>query len=204
MNEAESQHVERFPTTAGRVTGVLTLFVGVVLLVIGTVDPDYRFAPWALAAIVLAMVLAWAAMLRPALWVVDEETLVLRGMLDTAHVPLAGIDEVNVRQVLAVRAGRRRFVSAAVGRSRRTITRPASLKDASAESAEQHGRVEYGLFVETRLRELVAAAHRRGGFDPFSEEHDEASARAVRRWDALPLGLLGAACSGLVLALLLG
>lgn len=204
MNEAQSQQVERLPGAAGRVTGVLSLVAGAVLLAIGTLEPTSRFAPWMLGAIVLAMVLAWAAMLRPALWVLDEETLVMRGMLDTVHVPLAGIDEVNVRQVLAVRAGGRRFVSAAVGRSRRTITRPAALPDATAELDQSKGRVEHGVFVEHRLRELVRSAHRRGGFDEFSEEHEAAAARAERRWDALPLGLLGAAGLALVLAIVLG
>ena len=61
-----------------------------------------------------AGILSYAALLRPAVRV-DSDALVLRNMLDTNVVPLAAIDEVAVRQVLAVRADEKRYVSPAIG-----------------------------------------------------------------------------------------
>ena len=76
-----------------------------------------------IAGAVLAAVLAWASMLRPALWATPDH-LVMRNMLETVHVPLAAIEQLAVRQVLAVRAGDRRYVSTVVGRPLRKAMRP--------------------------------------------------------------------------------
>ena len=55
-------------------------------------------------------------MLRPALWV-TEEHLVMRNLVDTVHIRLAAVEEMVVRQVLAVRVGDQRFVSTVLGRT---------------------------------------------------------------------------------------
>ena len=86
------------------------------------------------AGAVLAAVLAWASMLRPALWVAGEH-LVMRNMLETVHVPLAAIEQLAVRQVLAVRAGDKRYVSTVVGRPWRKAVRTRRPGSAPAEGA---------------------------------------------------------------------
>ena len=58
--------------------------------------------PWPPAAL-LGGVLVWASLLRPRVSA-SRETLYLRNMLETIHIPLAAVDELVVRQVLT-RAG---------------------------------------------------------------------------------------------------
>jgi len=183
--------VEEFRPTSGRISGVLVQVVGVAMVVLGLTDVNREFAPWVIASFVLAMVLAWAAMLRPALRV-EGETLVMRGMFDTVRVPLAGIEEFTVRQVLALRAGGRRYVSPVVGRSRRRMTladhRPAS--DAPAGSRPET-QVDYADWVTQRLDELTLRARERAGVRRGSEE--QLALVPVRRLDPLPVGLASAA-----------
>ena len=56
--------------------------------------------------------------------------LVLRNMLSTIYIPLAAIEEVAVRQVLAVRAGDKRYVCAGVGRTLRQAMKGSALQKA--------------------------------------------------------------------------
>jgi hypothetical protein len=102
----QQQQVERFQPTSGRLTAVLVLLLAGVVVVVGVADWGSIGAP-VVAGAVLAAVLAWASMLRPALWATDDE-LVMRNMLETVHVPLAAVEQLAVRQVLAVRAGDKR------------------------------------------------------------------------------------------------
>ena len=67
------------------------------------------------AALVVGVVV-WCAMLRPRLWVTTSD-VVMRNMFSTVRVPLAAIEQITVRQVVAVRAGDKRYVSPAVGKS---------------------------------------------------------------------------------------
>ena len=74
--------VERFHPTSGRVTGWMT----VVLAGASWWSPelaylDEGFPPWVMAAGLLVGVLAWAAMLRPALWATHEH-LVMRNLAE--------------------------------------------------------------------------------------------------------------------------
>lgn len=187
-----SAPVEEFRPTSGRVSGVLVQVVGAAMVVLGLADVNKEFAPWVIASFVLAMVLAWAAMLRPALRV-EGETLVVRGMFDTVRVPLAGIEEFTVRQVLALRAGGKRYVSPVVGRSRKRMTladhRPASTVQDTSPRHEKH--VDYADWVTERLDELTLAARERAGVRRGSEE--QLALVPVRRFDVLPVGLAAAA-----------
>lgn len=108
-------------------------------------------------------VLVWAAMLRPRVWATPE-ALVLRNMLDTVSIPLAAIDTVVVRQVLAVGVGDSRYVSSAIGHSwRQTIK--------SNRSSERPSATEsYPVFVEDRITRLVEDARARHGIQRFTPE----------------------------------
>lgn len=175
--------VERFRPTSGRVTGVLALgFVGAVV-VSGLVDPRHGLPLPVLAAAPVIGVLIWAAMLRPRVWVTEED-LVLRNMLHTVWIPLAAIEQVAVRQVLAVGAGQKRYVSPAVGRSWRQTVR--SNRSAGAPPKPVGGgrvqTVAYPDFVEERIRALAEAARARRGVAPRSDEQRALAAGVRRRW----------------------
>lgn len=187
--------VERFRPTSGRVMGVLAVLLATAVVVIGVVDREHGFSvPVVFAALFLGIV-AWAAMLRPGVWVAGEE-LVLRNMLETVRIPLAAIERVAVRQVLAVSVGERRYVSPAVGRSRRQAMK------ANRRDADQPGPAEsYAVFVEERISRLAEDARAKRGIGLLSDEQLEL-AKGVRRRPAWPeiAGLVVAAV-GLVVAL---
>ena len=196
--------VERFHPTSGRVSGWMTIALAAVLVVAGVAYVDEGFPLWVVAASLLLGVLAWAAMLRPALWATHEH-LVMRNLGETVHIRLAAVEEMAVRQVLAVRAADKRFVSTVVGRTwRKALTsrhRPGGLAD-SAALAPTEG-MHYADFVENRLYDLVDKARRRDGIRAGSEEQ-LALPDAVRREPAwLPLGLIGACLVLLAVSLFL-
>ena len=210
---ADSQVEEKFAPNGGQLAAGLGLLVVAVLVGIWASDPG-RVPLWVLAAALLVAVLIWSTMLRPRVWV-EPGTLVLRNMLDTTRIPLAAVEEVAVRQVMAVRVGERRFVSPGVGRSlrqamkgsaaQRARTQLPGLQGMVAEGAEAvaPGMV-YGDYVELRLRDLAAEDRTRRGVRRGSPEL-EALAGEVLRSPAWPEIVAVAATSGfLLVALLIG
>jgi hypothetical protein len=191
--------VERFQPTSGRLSGWSAVALSATLVVAAVVYRDQGFPPWVGAAALLGGVLAWASMLRPALWA-TEEHLVMRNLGETVRIRLAAVEEMAVRQVLAVRAGDRRLVSTVLGRTwRKTVT---SRRDPAAEEGTREG-MNYADWAEQRLRELVDAARERAGVTAGSEEQ-RALPDAVRREPArVPLALIGAAALLLVVSFFL-
>ena len=191
--------VERFHPTSGRVTGWLTVLLAAAVVVSGVAYRGEGFPVWVSGGAMLLGVLAWAAMLRPALWVTGEH-LVMRNLAETVHIRLAAVEELAVRQVLAVRAADRRWVSTVVGRSWRkaaqTRHRP------SGEGGPQEG-MPYADFVEQRLYELVDSARTAAGVRSGSPDQ-LALPDAVRRERAwLPIGLLAASAAVVLVSLFL-
>lgn len=207
MTTAEHPHdehvVERFRPTSGRVTGALALVVGGAVVLIGLTERDNGFPDPVLAAVALGMVLAWASMLRPALWLTDR-SLVMRGMVETVHVPLAAIEEVAARQVLAVRAGDRRHVSTVVGRSWRKAMRSSRPAHGSAAGADRPPtEVPYADFLEDRIRQAAEAARAAAGVRLGSREQ-VALADGVRREPAwLPIASITLAALAFAVTLVL-
>lgn len=187
--------VERFHPTSGRAIGVVALVVALAVVVVGVVEHDQGFpVPFALGAVVVA-VLAWAALLRPRVWVTTED-LVLRNMLHTARVPLAAIESVVVRQVLAVSAGERRFVSPAIGRSHRQTVQ---MTKQGTRPAPQDS---YPTFVEDRITQLADDARARAGVPKRSEQQRALAQGARSDWAWPEVVALGAAVVALVVSLL--
>lgn len=183
--------VERFHPTSGQVTGWLTVVLAGVVVLAGLVYLDEGFPPWVTATGLLLGVLAWAVMLRPALWATHEH-LVMRNLAETLHVRLAAVEEMAVRQVLVVRAGDRRWVSTVVGRPWRKAITARRTPGSSGDAVPQEG-MPYADFVENRLYELVDSARRVAGVRPGSPEQ-LALPDAVRREPAwLPLTLIAVA-----------
>lgn len=173
---------ERFPATGGRVTGIAILAMSAGVLVLAVAERDETWSlSLGLAALTFAGI-AWASMLRPALSV-DGDRLVMRGMVGTVEVPLAAIEQVAVRQVLAVRAGEKRYVSPVVSKSRRRLTRAERVR--GAERPVQ-GEVSYADFVEERILHLAEQARSERGVALLSDEQ-LALGRDVRRAWAWPV-----------------
>lgn len=170
--------VERFRPTSGRILGVIALVIALAVVVIGVIDREAGFSAPVVAAAVVIGVLVWSAMLRPKVWVTQQD-LVLRNMLHTVCIPLAAIEQVAVRQVLAVSAGEKRFVSPAIGRNWRQAFR-------ANRAARQPTAVEsYPVFVEERIAQLAEDARARSGVTLLSDEQ-LVLAEGVRRTWAWP------------------
>ena len=182
----QQQPVEQFHPTSGRVSAVLVLLLAGVVVVVGVADPGSVAAP-VMAGAVLAAVLAWATMLRPALWATRDD-LVMRNMLETVHVPLAAVEQLAVRQVLAVRAGEKRYVSPAIGTSFMRTVRPKIGREGERE-------LTYPDYVRDRILHLSDGARRRLG---------DAEPPPVRRtWARYELAALAAAVIGLAASIAL-
>ena len=157
-DSTEPGYVEKFPPTSGRVMGVFAVGLSVAVMLYALFDGEDGFeAPVAWGA-AFAAIVSYAALLRPAVRV-ESDKLVLRNMVDTHHIPLAAIDEVAVRQVMAVRADEKRYVSPAIGHSFMRTMRP---------KTERGGErtFTYQEYVRDRLLDLADGARKRlGGED---------------------------------------
>ena len=165
---AESGYTEKFPPTSGRVMGSLAVLLCAALVGYAVFDGGEGFeAPVAWGA-AFAGIVSYAALLRPAVRV-DSDALVLRNMLDTNVIPLVAIDEVVVRQVLAVRADEKRYVSPAIGTSFLRTIRPRTDRSGTPE-------LTYPEYVRDRILHLADGARRRSG------EADPPPVRRVWAW----------------------
>ena len=177
--------------------GTLTVLVAAAFVVIGVVDRDHGVSLPVVFAALFIGILAWAAMLRPGLWATQDE-LVMRNMLETVRIPLGAIERIAVRQVLAVSAGEQRYLSPAVGRTRKQAIQSNRPTDPAADPAQS-----YPAFVEERIARLAENARARSGIAMLSDEQLEL-ARGVRRHRAWPeiTGLVFSAIAfGVALAL---
>jgi hypothetical protein len=205
-----SDHVEKFAPTGGRVLGVIAVLLGLLVVVVWLFDRD-SVAAWFVALSVFWIVGAWAAFLRPQL-LVHGRHLVLRGMLDTVRIPLRMIDSIAVRQVTAIGAGGKRYVSPAVSRTRRDLARQDGApgrsrgssqgnlvfggiwRMAAEERARQHSvgadAGSYGLFVQERVLTLSQDARR----DPVPEDAPEDRVERTYAWpEIVALAVAGVA-----------
>lgn len=186
--------VEEFRPSSGRISGVLGLAISAGTVVLGMVEFDEGFPPALVWAGLFASVLFWAAMLRPRVRVSGSE-LRLRNMLDTITLPLASIEQIVVRQVLSVRAGDRRYVSSAVGKT----WRQAMKRDRERDPGEA---ASYPVFVEERLTQLAENARSKQGIALMSDEQLELAKSVRREWAWPEIVLLGFTALGFVVALL--
>lgn len=188
--------VERFVPTGGRILGVLALALVAAIVLIRVLDTDSGLPMPVVWASVALGVLAWAAMLRPRVWVTEDD-LVLRNMLETTRVPLAAIERVIVQQLLIVEAGEKRFVSPAIGKSwRQTIKQNrASSRPTALDS--------YPVFVEERISQLAEDARAQRGVANLSDEQLALAAGVRRDYAWLEIFGLLASVAGFVGSLVL-
>lgn len=169
--------VEKFRPTSGRIPGVLALVMVTAIVLIGLLDQEQGFSPTVVWAALVVGVVVWSAMLRPRLWVTSAD-VVMRNMFTTVWIPLVAIEQIIVRQVVAMRAGDKRYVSPAVGKSwRQTLKSGKEPKPGATQS--------YPAFVEERLGQLAEEARAKAGIKLMSNEQ-VAAAAGVRRTLAWP------------------
>jgi len=190
--EASDHAVEKFAPNGGTLTAVLAALVALAFVVAWAVD-IHRVPLWVPGVALLGAGVVWISTLRPRVRVEDHE-LVFQNMLTTTYLPLASIEEVAVRQVMAVRAGGKRYVCAGVGRSLRQAMKGSAALRASEQMGGLRGELakvrepgmHYADFVEIRVQELINEDRMRRGVKKFSAEAD-ALAEDVRREPAWPV-----------------
>jgi hypothetical protein len=187
--------VEKFAPNGGTAVAVLGAIVILGFLVGWAVEPD-EVPLWVPGATLLGGVVLYTSTVRPRVLVVGHE-LVLRNMLSTAYIPLAAIEELAVRQVLAVKAGDKRYVCAGVGRSLRQAMKGSAVQRAREDMGGLRGEIaavrepgmNYADFVEIRIQELINEDRARRGIAKFSPEVDELAEQARRElaWPEIAL-----------------
>jgi len=191
----EDGAVEKFAMNGGHFSAGIGALVVVGMLVAWALNPGWEELWVPALALVLALVI-WTSIVRPRV-LVEGSDLVLRNMLSTVRIPLAAVDEVVVRQVMAVRAGDKRYVCAGAGRSLRQALKGSAAMRARAHMGGLTGEmanagepevmpgVIYADYVELRIRDLMKAERARLGVTRFSPEALELAGH-VRREPAWP------------------
>jgi len=194
--------VERFRPTSGRFTGIVLLVSAAATAVLSVVDSDSVIPEVGVGA-VLVGILAWSVTLRPRVSLVGDD-LELRGMVDTVAIPLAAVEELAVRQMLAVRAGDKRYTSPAVGRTRRALVKgKKAVADPDTAQTSRVAAPSYAEFVEDRVRQRVDDAIATTGIRRGSPEQVALGA-GVRRSPAWPeIVALVTSAVGLVVVIVL-
>jgi len=204
--------VEKFAPNGGTVISVLGGIVALVFIVAWAVDMD-EVPLWVPAVALFGAFVVYLSTLRPRVWVHGHE-LVLRNMLSTIHLPLAAIEEVAVQQVMAVRAGGKRYVCSGVGRTLRQAMKGSAMQRAREQAGGLRGEIakaqvrepgmNYADFVEIRVQELVNEDRMRRGIARFSPEADELAKEVRREWAWPQVGVLIATAAFFVVGLLVG
>ena len=146
---------EMFPATNGLATGIGGLVVAAVAAVLGLTWVDYRYAPVLLSIALLLAVLTYAVVLRPRVGI-DGDDLVLRQVFSTTRIPLAAVQEVELRRIAVFHVGGRRYDSPALSRTRPLSRRLRRLDERlDMDSDEPADRVPTAS--EAILQQLVGA-----------------------------------------------
>jgi hypothetical protein len=214
--------VEKFAPNGGTAIAVVGAVVVLAFVVSWVVDMD-DVPLWVPALALLGGVVLYTSSVRPRVMVKGRD-LVFRNMLSTTYLPLASIEELAVRQVMAVRAGGKRYVCAGAGRPLRQAMKGSAMQRAReqmggmngldplvrplqgemAQAAAREPGMNYADFVEMRVQELVNEDRVRRGVKRFSPEADEL-AKQIRREPAWPeIAALVVAATFSVIAIIAG
>ena len=188
LPEPGADAVTRFRPSGGTLSGYVG--IGLVLVLGGYVvlsEPSVGSVRVALGLAILAL-LFWVSLVRPRANV-HPETLVIRNMFRDAHIPLAAIDLVGVRQTLDVWVDDKRYTCIGIGHTLRDVRRI----DRSTAGAPPRATGYPGL-VAARIESLAQAA-RYDATEPGPVRHEWAWPEVV---------LLAALVVGFVVSLLLG
>ena len=201
MDEPE---IENFRPTNSRVFGVLAVLSGAVIPLLWVFDRDAGIPGWLVWASLLFGVLAFGSMLLPTISLTPER-LVLRNMFETVSIPLAAVEQVAVRQVTAVLAGEKRYISSAVGKSWRKALRsgsPAGSDPTELKPADPH-EMAYADFVQQRIYERAGQERQRLGIANSSDEQLEAALGIEREPHWPMIGVAALCVLGMIAAIVL-
>jgi hypothetical protein len=134
--------VEKYHSSGSRILGVIGVGLAVLFAAGLAADGLQGSEPAWVCAIGFFGVVVWAAMVRPQLRLAGDR-LYVRDMLRTVSFPLAAVEAVEVRQVVVLRAGGRKFISAAISKSLYQV-----LKDNRGVARDEKA---YPNFVEKRI-----------------------------------------------------
>lgn len=155
---------ETFRSSGAFVFGLITVVGSLALAALAAFHPRAGAPDWLPVALVLLAVVVYIAEVRPAV-VMGESALELRNMLATVHVPWAAVGETRVRQFVTVSVGGEEYNCAAVGRTRRQISR-----DNRGLVADRPIQESFGRFVETKIRNRASEARAKRGIAKDSPE----------------------------------
>jgi len=189
-----SMAVEYFHPTSGRVVGTVGVLGAAVLAVTVVYDGIQHGDPAVFMGAVLFGLLCWGLLLWPRVGV-SETHLHLRNTFDSVTIPLAAIEQLALRTVLAIRVGEKRYISTAAGRTLRALRASAG--------KELDPVANYPDFIEERIRSRMNDARAREGIAVMSDEQVALAAGVRRTWNPQTVVPLGLALVGFVLALVL-
>lgn len=154
MQSEGAEKAERY-RSGGLVTGVIGIVLVVGVIVFGLVVENDGLAPWAYPLLLLAGVLVWAVLIRPAV-VLHPDELELRNVLHSRWLPYPRITAVAITQVTVAHAGDDRYVGSGFGRSRRVLHRDARALQEPDQDVTRAG-VSLGGLVEDKIRRRMDA-----------------------------------------------
>lgn len=187
---------EVLPSHGAKTGPIMAAVITVVLLLGVLTDGLQRDDLPVLAGLGLVIGLTWALYVRPRLILVGDD-LHLRGAFEDVVLPLAAVEELNIRRVFVAHTGAGRYISTAQSRPLRKMLfaregdRPADLK-----------AVNPADFLEDKLRRRAADARDRAGIKPMSDEQLALAQQVTKRRAWPVIGLLGGLFLALVLSLL--
>ncbi len=204
--------VEKFAPNGGTAMAVVGGVVVLAFVVFWVIDMD-SVPLWVPAVALFGGMVLYTSSVRPRV-IVKGRDLVFRNMLSTTYLPLASIEELAVRQVMAVRAGGKRYVCSGAGRPLRQAMKGSAMQRAREQMGGLHGEMakaavrepgmSYADFIEIRVEELVKQDRIRRGIKRYSPEADELAGE-IRRELAWPeIAALVATAAFLVVAVLVG
>ena len=152
--------VEKFAPNGGTAMAVVGGVVVLAFVVFWVIDMD-SVPLWVPAVALFGGMVLYTSSVRPRV-IVKGRDLVFRNMLSTTYLPLASIEEMAVRQVMAVRAGGKRYVCSGAGRPLRQAMKGSAMQRAREQMGGLHGEMakaavrepgmSYADFIEIRVR----------------------------------------------------
>lgn len=174
-----------FRGTSGFVWGILALILAAVLIVVDVIGG--WDAPVVTGGLLFG-VLAYLALIRPRIGVARDE-LVLDHMLTTVRIPVAAVQGIAISRMCEVRAGGRRYLSAAVSRSVRQALRREVVRDSPLqrrvpveEPKAKAADISYADFVAGRIHAVAHDARERAGIAAGSAEQTRLADGVRRTW----------------------
>lgn len=181
--------VERFAPAGGRILGLITIVIGI--LIVGDIIVEWRtWAGVSAAAVVVAVcTLVWVGLVRPAV-VAYEEALVLRNILSDVRIPWHLVESATVAPVLTISVGDKVYRSSAVGvtgADRRAMRRSKrdsveSVMRGRSPGSDDEGPAPKGA---ARLAGMPPSAYTTHRIETLAEKYAEGSrvsTEVERRW----------------------